>query len=106
MFCNKSCACSFNNTEYRSKENNPNWKNGHALYVKLAYDVYLQECTICSFNDINALEVHHIDRDRSNGEIDNLIVLCANHHALVHRGPLEISDEVKLKRKYLPTSTY
>jgi hypothetical protein len=100
VFCNKSCACSFNNTLLRSKENNPNWKNGNTSYVKSAYENYLPECTICGFNDLDALEVHHIDEDRSNGNIDNLIVLCANHHSLVHSGTLKITDEIKLKRKF------
>ena len=30
---------------------------------------------------------------------DNLIILCANCHSLVHRGSLEINEEMKNNRK-------
>ena len=30
---------------------------------------------------------------------DNLIILCANCHSLVHRGSLEINEEIKNNRK-------
>lgn len=45
------------------------------------------------------LDVHHIDCDRENNNCDNLIILCANHHAKVHRGNLFITDEIKQQRK-------
>lgn len=99
VFCSKSCACSFNNSLLRSKENNPNWKDGG--YVKVAYNTYSSVCSICGFDDVDALQIHHIDQNRSNNEVDNLIILCANHHSLVHRGTLIISDQIKSERKYL-----
>lgn len=101
MFCNSSCACTYNNKKFRSGENNPNWKDGETLYKKTAYSVYQNECSICGFNDKNALEVHHIDMNRANNNTDNLIILCANHHSLVHRGSLEITNEIKNRRKLL-----
>lgn len=40
---------------------------------------------MCGWSEhLEVLEVHHIDGDRSNGDIDNLVVLCPNHHAVVH----------------------
>ena len=37
--------------------------------------------------------------NHKNNETDNLIILCANHHAKVHRGGLEITQEIKDKRE-------
>jgi hypothetical protein len=101
VFCNSSCACSYNNTALRSGENNPNWKDGETAYTRFAYNTYKKECSICGFNNENALEIHHIDKNRANNELDNLIILCANHHTLIHRGSLVINDEIKNNRKFL-----
>lgn len=103
-FCNKSCACSYNNSHFRTKENNPNWKGGKAgsrIYTILAYRTYKSKCSICGCDDKDILEVHHIDMNRRNNDIDNLIILCANHHAKVHRGKLEITQEIKNNRELL-----
>jgi len=42
---------------------------------------YCHECG--SKSDI---EVHHIDKDRWNNQLDNLIPLCHSCHMAVHRG--------------------
>ena len=106
VFCNKSCACSYNNSHYRLQEKNPNWKGGQysTNYQKQAYRKYVHECVICNTTDMDILEVHHIDGNRDNNILDNLIILCANHHSKVHRGSLEITDEIKQKRKYIEQS--
>lgn len=100
-FCNKSCACSYNNTKLRSGKNHPSWTGGKSSYDEIAYKTYKKECSICKFDDENALEVHHIDEDRNNNDIDNLMILCANHHSLVHRGKLEITENIKNIRELL-----
>ena len=99
LFCSSSCSCSYNNKKLRSGENNPNWKDGETLYPKIAYNIYQKECAVCGYSNENALEVHHIDVDRTNNNEDNLIILCANCHSLVHRGSLEINEEIKNNRK-------
>ena len=102
VFCSKSCACSYNNTHFRTQENHPNWKGGKVgskEHMILAYRNYIPECAVCGENDRDMLEVHHIDFNHSNNELDNLIILCANHHLKLHRGGLVITDEIKTKRK-------
>lgn len=96
-FCSKSCACSFNNTAFRSSTNNPNWKGSD--YIKVAFLAYNPVCSICSFDNRDALGVHHIDTNRDNNDTDNLIILCANCHRIVHKDHLEITNEIKLSRK-------
>lgn len=46
-------------------------------------------CVLCGFE---YSDVHHIDGRRSNNDPSNLICLCPNHHRLVHRGLLTVSD--------------
>ena len=101
VFCSKSCACSYNNSVLRKGSNNPNWKTGDSLYVEIAYNTYIKECAICKESNKDLLEVHHIDKNRSNNDPSNLIILCANHHSLVHRAGLEITDEIKSERNLI-----
>ena len=104
VFCNKSCACSYNNSHFRLKENNPNWKGGKVgskAYTIIAYRTYKKACAVCGNEDVDVLEVHHIDCDHFNNDPDNLIILCANHHAKVHRDNLEITDAIKQQRKFI-----
>lgn len=102
VFCNRSCACSFNNSKFRRGENNPNWKDGaykSSNYAKDAFRTYKHKCTICGLTEFACLQVHHIDNNRDNSDIDNLIILCANHHCMVHYGSLVISEEIKSSRE-------
>lgn len=102
VFCNKSCACSYNNSHFRTKENNPNWKGGRLgsnTYLTYAYRAYQPSCAVCGIEDKDVLQVHHIDLNHDNNDIDNLIFLCANCHSKVHRGGLEITEDIKKNRK-------
>jgi hypothetical protein len=42
-----------------------------------------QNCVICGVCE--KIEIHHIDGDRENGKIDNLISLCNSCHSFVHK---------------------
>lgn len=44
---------------------------------------YSRGCHICGKND-ESLEVHHRDGDFTNNNEDNLIVVCKNHHRILH----------------------
>lgn len=104
MFCDRSCACSFNNTLLRSGENNPNWKDGTGkskVHTKTAFRTYKHQCSICKFNEPSALQVHHIDENNQNNEVSNLIILCANHHSMVHYGTLIIDESIINNRECL-----
>ena len=43
------------------------------------------KCKQCLCDDIDVLEIHHKDRDRSNNVDENLEVLCANCHTIEHK---------------------
>jgi len=59
-------------------------------YRQLAFDTYGAKCAVCGIANEIMLDVHHIDGDRSNNGIENLIVLCANHHVSVTRKAAKI----------------
>lgn len=47
-------------------------------------------CDICESDE--DIEVHHIDGDRTNDRLENLIPLCAKHHKEIHNGSLELDE--------------
>lgn len=54
------------------------------------YKKLTKNCVICEFNKFVVL--HHLDQNRKNNSIDNLIGLCPNHHNMLHT--LEHKDEI------------
>lgn len=54
---------------------------GKSIYRKNALNYYAHECAVCGWDeDVDILEVHHIDNDRNNNELSNLIILCPTCH--------------------------
>lgn len=80
--CGYSCA----NTYFRSGKDHPNWKNGSlSTYRANALREYGCICSKCGYSEnLAAIVVHHIDKNRENNSIDNLQVLCCNCHAILH----------------------
>lgn len=83
--CSVGCA----NTFFRTNQDNPNYINGRSSYRKYALTKLGSECIECGYSNIDALEVHHIDKDRANNNLSNLEILCANCHKLRHSGLLK-----------------
>ena len=50
--------------------------------TKEQYDKIRKPCAICGFDII--VELHHIDKDKQNNNLSNLIPLCPNHHRMAH----------------------
>ncbi len=51
-------------------------------YRKLAFESYDKLCAHCGFGIPDVLEVAHIDGDRSNNDLSNLVILCPNCHKM------------------------
>lgn len=80
-----TCSYSCSNTFFRSGINNPNYKSG-SNYRQVALNTLGKKCANCGYSaDEDALEVHHIDKNRDNNNITNLIVLCSNCHSILHK---------------------
>lgn len=75
-FCTRSCSNSIGGIAKREKY-------GLTGYVTIAEKFYHRRCCVCGTTDV--LDVHHIDEDRSNFHPSNLIFLCPNDHARLHR---------------------
>lgn len=76
------------NHNFCSRECGNRWKNKQVVnnqdstaYRRNAFLHYPHQCGICGWNkDERILEVHHIDENRQNNDIHNLIILCPNCH--------------------------
>ena len=84
-FCSRSCSISFSNKK-RLGSNHPNWKDTPNQYREKALRNYEQKCFFCNYNIVEVLQVHHIDHNRSNNKLDNLVLLCPTCHVEVHKG--------------------
>lgn len=63
----------------------PHYGEGQHSYRKLAFSSNPKKCNRCSYNrHPEVLQVHHVDRDRSNNSIENLEVLCPTCHFEEH----------------------
>lgn len=56
---------------------------GRVNYRKLALDRYGAACAYCGFGIRAVLEVAHLDGDRSNNAVENLVVLCPTCHKML-----------------------
>jgi hypothetical protein len=50
------------------------------------------KCQICGFDDV--IEVHHLISPKKGGKdvLSNLLILCPNHHSLMHAGLLKFKE--------------
>lgn len=86
FFCSKSCQTVWRNKTY-IEERHSGWINGKSTYRNIIKRRNINQiCSNCSLTDVRVLIVHHIDRNRTNNKVSNLIWLCRNCHYLIHEG--------------------
>lgn len=84
FFCSKSCQTKWRN-DFFSGSKHWFWKGGQFTYrTKLLKIIKRPKCRKCKTKDSRLLIVHHLDHDRKNHDIENLIWLCRNCHYLAH----------------------
>ncbi len=84
FFCSKSCQTLWRNKTYVGKKH-PNWKNGQTIYRDILQRSKKEKiCTLCGTKDKRVLAAHHLDRNKKNVKLKNLVWLCWNCHFLVH----------------------
>jgi hypothetical protein len=89
LFCSRACSTVHNNQQRLADRH---WAFKGNDYRKLAIEHYGLKCQTgedCPLSSIDNLpsfmyDVHHIDEDRSNNRIENLIVLCVWCHKAHH----------------------
>ena len=105
-FCSRRCATIVNNTRHKKWENHPNYLNGMSSYRRVGLEHYGSKCQNpdceLKLKDINIVEkmldVHHIDGDRTNNDVSNLVVLCVYCHALVTRGLMILNEDIEINK--------
>lgn len=66
-------------------------------YRQKAFQEYPHQCAICGWNeDEDVLQVHHIDENRQNGNLNNLIILCPNCHQKLTIHKYKLIDRKKI----------
>ena len=73
--------------------------NAHATYRNKALRNYGSKCSHCGYDELDICVVHHIDRDRSNNELDNLLVVCPNCHEGIHKGFFIVENRILKEKK-------
>lgn len=54
-------------------------------------DVKELKCHQCGYEEYRqCLDIHHIDKNPSNNDLDNIVILCVMCHRKVHRGIIKI----------------
>jgi len=79
-------------TENQAPKRPKQRKSVSALTSKKLYQEADNRCPFCGVADVAVLEIHHIDGDPSNNQIENLIVVCGNCHSKITRGEISPAD--------------
>ena len=73
VYCSVECGNRHKNSMVK--------QNNSSAYRRNAFETYPHECAICGYNeDEDILEVHHINENHSDNELNNLIILCPICH--------------------------
>ena len=84
FFCGKSCQTRWRNSVY-SGENHYLWQGGEHVYRdKLIKSGQKMICKKCGLTDERVIVAHHINKNRKNTNLSNLVWLCRNCHWLAH----------------------
>ena len=84
-FCSKRCQTIWRNSILYIGESHSNWIDGESAYRRILEAAKPEKaCVMCTMHDERVIIVHHLDKNRKNNDVANLIWLCNNCHYLVH----------------------
>lgn len=66
-------------------------------YRKLAFEYYPLICAYCGFGMPEVLEVAHIDGNRGNNDLNNLVILCPNCHKMHDIGLIPTATIIEMR---------
>lgn len=71
-----------------------------AALRKIVFSLKECKCQICGYNEYDfCIDLHHIDKDSSNNEIENLAILCCMCHKKLHKGIIAMQEAGISKKK-------
>jgi len=80
-FCSRRCKEIAQSLDGGFIEIQPKQYGSNAPYRIRAFRFYPHKCEVCGYNKhIELLQVHHVDNNRDNNEIENLAILCPTCH--------------------------
>jgi hypothetical protein len=85
-YCSRSCVLKDWNEKSIKREMPGSYRSN-------AWKVYEKKCYDCGLTDERILVIHHIDGNRKNGVLTNLIPVCHNCHCIRH---IELSGNHRL----------
>jgi hypothetical protein len=88
-FCGNDCKALFYkaNPHIRGTYAGYNGLSKVSSYRKLAFETFEHRCHVCNYDRFeDVLQVHHIDHNRSNNDITNLVIVCPTCHSELHKG--------------------
>lgn len=89
-FCSKSCQTIWRNTQVFIGSKHSQWQGGRSEYKNILLKSGADQlCRRCKIKDKRVLAVHHLDRNKSNNSLSNLVWLCHNCHFLLHHNKQE-----------------
>ncbi len=94
-FCSRLCKEKAQSGEVRLLECGF-YKDGSGSYRDKAFAYYHHECEWCKSDLIELLDVHHLDHDRTNNIIENLIILCVWCHAIETRRLVLVNNRIPI----------
>ena len=102
-FCGKKCQDNFASIENEYKTGGAKVYNRYTDYRKKAIQAFGNKCELCSW--AHTVDVHHIDGNRDNNDLNNLCVLCPNCHSLTETNRYNVNvvifNEIEKKIKKL-----
>ena len=82
--CSRGCANTHRaGIQYKINRPRDKVKSQQALKVRLL-EARGRKCERCNYDKFEILQVHHMDKDRSNNDLSNLQLICPNCHCEEH----------------------
>lgn len=79
IFCSPACHAG-----YQLSKPITSFKNFSTVRQHFVTRGWIKECADCGIKETEILGIHHIDCNRENNTMENLVVLCANCHSRRH----------------------
>lgn len=94
FYCSRECG---NQHKNDIRKQTGEWDNAFSSYRTRAFDTYDHKCCVCGWDDDErVLEVHHIDKDRTNNLINNLCILCPTCHKKITLNYYQLTSDFQL----------